>query len=107
MVRSFIQIERVDYFETFASTTISLFWRILLVIAAIYNWEVEQIDFVKAFFNINLKEDIYIQIPKGFEAFIVKIFKEKSKITKFFKKLGYNLFKKQIILFAKTLYGLK
>ncbi len=37
MVRGFIQIERVDYFETFVFTTISPSWRILLAIAAINN----------------------------------------------------------------------
>ncbi len=107
MVRGFIQIEGIDYFETFASTTISLFWRILLTITAINDWEVEQIDFVGIFLNIDLKKDIYIQIPKDFEAFAVKISKEKPKIAKLFKKLGYNPFKKQIILFVKVLYGLK
>ena len=107
MVRSFIQIESVDYFETFASTIIPPSWRILFVITTIYNWEIKQIDFVKTFFNTNLKEDIYIQILKDFETFATKILKEKPKIAKLLKKLGYNLFKKQIILFAKALYGLK
>jgi len=35
-----------------------------------------------------------MQIPEGFEAFAVKISKEKPKIARLFKKLGYNLFKK-------------
>src|SRR6266699_1365425 len=48
-----------------------------------------------------------MQIPEGFEAFAIKISKEKPKIAKLFKKLGYNPSEKQIILFAKTLYGLK
>ncbi len=55
-----MQIEGVDYFETFASTTILSSWRILLVIVVINDWEVEQIDFVGAFFNTDLKEDIYM-----------------------------------------------
>jgi len=48
-----------------------------------------------------------MQIPKGFKAFAIKISKEKPKIAKLFKKLGYNPSKKQIILLTKTLYGLK
>ncbi len=48
-----------------------------------------------------------MQILKGFKAFIVKISKEKPKIAKLFKKLNHNPFKKQIIFFAKILYGLK
>src|SRR6266699_3484970 len=107
MVRGFIQIEKVDYFETFASTIISFSWRILLAIAVINDWEIEQIDFVGAFLNTDLKEDIYMQIPEGFEAFAIKISKEKPKIARLFKKLDYNLFEKQIILFVKALYGLK
>jgi len=60
VVKNFIQIEGVDYFETFAFITIPFFWRILLAIAIINDWEVEQIDFVGAFLNTDLKEDIYI-----------------------------------------------
>ena len=48
-----------------------------------------------------------MQILEGFETFAIKISKEKPKIAKLFKKLGYNPFEKQIILFVKTLYGLK
>ncbi len=48
-----------------------------------------------------------MQILKGFKAFAIKILKEKPKIARLFKKLGYNLFEKQIILLAKVLYGLK
>jgi len=48
-----------------------------------------------------------MQILEGFKAFAAKISKEKPKIAKLFKKLGYNPFKKQIILFTKTLYSLK
>ncbi len=48
-----------------------------------------------------------MQIPEGFKAFTTKISKEKPKIAKLFKKLGYNLFEKQIILFIKALYNLK
>ncbi len=48
-----------------------------------------------------------MQTSKSFEAFATKISKEKPKIAKLFKKLGYNFFKKQIILLIKALYSLK
>ncbi len=41
VVRGFMQIEGVDYFEIFVSIIISLFWCILLVIVVINDWEVE------------------------------------------------------------------
>src|SRR6266566_4777511 len=48
-----------------------------------------------------------MQVLEGFEAFAIKISKEKPKIAKLFKKLGYNPSEKQIILFIKALYNLK
>ena len=61
----------------------------------------------KTVFNTDLKKNIYIQILESFKTFVIKISKEKPKIAKLLKKLGYNPFKKQIILLTKTLYGLK
>ena len=49
--------------NTFINTTIPLTWRILLTLTAINNWEIEQIDFIGAFENGNLKKDIFIEIP--------------------------------------------
>ncbi len=48
-----------------------------------------------------------MQIPEGFKTFAIKISKEKPKIAKLFKKLGYNPSEKQIISLIKVLYGLK
>jgi len=41
VVKGFMQIKRIDYFETFAFIIISLSWRILFAITVIYDWEVE------------------------------------------------------------------
>jgi Reverse transcriptase (RNA-dependent DNA polymerase) len=42
--------------------------RLLLAIAAKLNWEIHQMDVKSAYLNGNLKEDIYLQEPKGFES---------------------------------------
>ena len=63
VVRGFMQIEGIDFVDTFASTTIPPTWRILLAIAALNNWEIEQIDFIGAFLNGDLLEDIFMEIP--------------------------------------------
>ena len=63
VVRGFLQVEGIDYIDTFASTTIPLTWRILLTLAVINDWEIEQIDFIGAFLNGDLKKDIYMEIP--------------------------------------------
>ena len=48
---------------TIWAVTILLTWRILLALAVINDWEIEQIDFIGAFLNGDLKEDIYMEIP--------------------------------------------
>lgn len=104
VARGFQQIEGLDYNETFASTTIPPSWRILLAIAAVEDWEVEQIDFIGAFLNGELDEDIYMLIPEGFIDFA----SNSSRATKrLLKKQGYNPEEKQVILLSKALYGLK
>ena len=63
MVRGFLQVKGINYIDTFANTIIPFTWRILLTLAIINNWEIEQIDFIGAFLNGDLKKDIYIEIP--------------------------------------------
>ncbi|ODA78839.1 hypothetical protein RJ55_06223 [Drechmeria coniospora] len=90
VAKGFMQIEGLDYIETFATTSIPPTWRILLALAAQNNWYVEQIDFIGAFLNSELPEVNYLEIPEGLEAFI-----------------SYNPAVKQGILLKKALYGLK
>jgi len=40
---------------------------LLLAIAARFDWEIHQMDVKNAYLNGNLKENIYLQEPKGFE----------------------------------------
>ena len=86
VVRGFLQVEGIDYIDTFASTTIPLTWRILLTLAAINDWEIEQIDFIGAFLNGDLKEDIYMEIPPE----LIKLAAKDQKFTKLAAKCGYN-----------------
>ena len=41
MVYGFLQVESINYINTFTSTTIPLTWQILLALAAINDWEIE------------------------------------------------------------------
>jgi hypothetical protein len=104
VVRGFQQIEGLDFNETFASTTIPPSWRVLLAIAAIEDWEIEQIDFIGAFLNGELEETNYMEIPDGFIDFASRA----SKSTKaLLKQQGYRPQEDQVILLSKALYGLK
>ena len=39
--------------------------RILLALAAIYDWEIDQMDVVTAFLNPEIDDDVYMQMPDG------------------------------------------
>ena len=105
MVRGFLQIKGINYIDTFTSTTIPPTWRILLTLAAINNWEIEQIDFIKAFLNGDLKKDIYMEIPPE----LIKLTAKDPKFTNLAAKYGFNInsAEGQIIHLKKALYRLK
>ena len=60
VVRGFLYVKGINYIDTFINITIPLTWRILLTLAVINNWEIEQINFIRAFLNSDLKENIYV-----------------------------------------------
>ena len=103
VVRGFLQVEGIDYIDTFASTIIPLTWQILLALAVINDWEIEQIDFIGAFLNGDLKEDIYMEIPPE----LIKLAVKDLKFVNLAAKCGYNSAEDQIIHLKKALYGLK
>ncbi|PKI73953.1 hypothetical protein CRG98_005646 [Punica granatum] len=66
----------VDYEETFLPVSMLKSIRIMLAIAAHYDYEVWQMDVKTAFLNGYIEEDIFMDQPKGFES------KDKSKVCK-------------------------
>ena len=88
VVRGFMQIEGLDFTETFAATSIPPTWRILLAFAAALNQEIKQIDFIGAFLNGDLNMDIYMEIPEGFADILAK---DKA-MLKLAIKFGYDPF---------------
>ena len=105
VVRGFLQVEGIDYIDTFVSIIIPLTWRILLALAVINDWEIEQIDFIGAFLNGDLKKDIYMEIPPE----LIKLVTKDLKFVILAVKCGYNInsAEGQIIHLKKALYGLK
>ena len=67
VAKGFKQVNGVDYAETFAPVARHSTLRLLLTIAAAKNWEVENIDIKTAFLNGDLEEELYMDIPTGFE----------------------------------------
>ena len=56
----------IDYNEVFAPTVRYASLRILLALAAFYDWEIEQLDVETAFLNADVEETVYMRQPEGF-----------------------------------------
>ncbi|KAK2070810.1 hypothetical protein P8C59_005277 [Phyllachora maydis] len=103
VARGFMQVEGLDYTVTYASTSIPPTWRILLAIGAVLDWEIEQADFIGAFLNSALREEIYMEIPEG----LLDLAASNKAIYKLLLKYSYNPSTPNIIKLSKALYGLK
>ena len=68
VAKGYTQKEGIDYEETFSPVAMLKSIRILLSIAAHYDYEIWQMDVKTAFLNGNLDEEIYMMQPKGFIA---------------------------------------
>ncbi|PKI41977.1 hypothetical protein CRG98_037595 [Punica granatum] len=66
VAKGFRQVHGVDYDETFSPVAMFKSIRILLAIAAYYDYEIWQMDVKTAFLNGKLFEDVYMTQPEGF-----------------------------------------
>ena len=67
VAKGYRQILGVDYDETFSPVAMHKSIRIMLAIAAFYDYEIWQMDVKTAFLNGDLEEHIYMTQPEGFE----------------------------------------
>ena len=67
VARGFSQIYGIDYLDTYAPVVKLASIRILLAIAAVFGLEIHQMDVVTAFLAGDLKEEIYMEQPEGYE----------------------------------------
>nr|GEU41154.1 zinc finger, CCHC-type [Tanacetum cinerariifolium] len=66
VAKGFTQTYRVDYEETFSPVADIRAIRILIAIAAYYDYEMWQMDVKTNFLNRHLSEEVYIEQPEGF-----------------------------------------
>jgi len=66
VAKGYRQIQGVDYDETFSPVAMFKSIRILLALAAFYDYEIWQMDVKTAFLNGDLEEVVYMTQPMGF-----------------------------------------
>jgi transposase InsO family protein len=66
VAKGFRQIQGVDYDETFSPVAMLKSVRVLLAIAAYFDYEIWQMDVKTAFLNGNIEEELYMVQPQGF-----------------------------------------
>ena len=64
--KGFWQVQGVDYDETFSPVAMLKSVRIMLAIAAFYDYKIWQMDVKTAFLNGFLEEELYMIQPEGF-----------------------------------------
>ena len=79
-VRGDKQKAGVDYFETYAPVVQWSTVRLLLTLTLSKGWSTRQVDYTNAFAQATLKEEVYIEPPKGFQRkdkldLVLKLFK--------------------------------
>ena len=67
LAKGFIQTYGINYQETFAPIAKINSTRILLSLAVNFNWLLHQLDIKNAFLNGNLEEEVFMNLPLGFE----------------------------------------
>lgn len=68
MAKGFTQSYGIDYMETFAPVAKLNTIRIIFSIAVNLDWEIAQLDIKNAFLNGELKEEVFMRIPPGFDS---------------------------------------
>lgn len=66
VAKGFMQRHGVDYFETYAPVMAYKTLRVLLSLAAIFNYEIKQFDITTAFLHAPIEEELYMELPEGF-----------------------------------------
>lgn len=112
VARGFTQRPGIDFGDTFAPVARLDSIRLLLALAVKLNMMVEQLDVTSAYLNGTLKEDIYMDVPEGFEESLAEIAEDTREEKKIQEKAKGILgqIKSQnrpVCILNKALYGLK
>ena len=53
--------------ETYTTTLVYRTFRVLIVLAAVFDLEIVQLDAVNTFLNSNIDEEVYVEYPEGYK----------------------------------------
>ncbi|GJY46977.1 retrotransposon protein, putative, ty1-copia subclass [Tanacetum coccineum] len=81
VAKGYTQTPGIDYEETFAPVADIRAIRILIAIAAFYDYEIWQMDVKTGFLNRYLSEEVYMEQPEGEAVYIlgIKIYRDRSR----------------------------
>lgn len=82
VAKGYVQIHGIDFDEVFAPVARIETIRLLINLAAAYNWEIHHLDVKTAFLHGDLKEIVYVTQQEGFE-----VIRSESKVYKLNKAL--------------------
>ncbi|CAM9545198.1 unnamed protein product, partial [Choristocarpus tenellus] len=65
VVQGFQQQPGIDWHETFAAIAKMSSLRVILALTACLGWDLNMANAVRAFTNVDLEEDLYVELPEG------------------------------------------
>ena len=104
VAKGFTQVKGIDYKETFAPTAKMKSVRTMVTVAAKRKWKIHQDDVPSAYLKPTLEEEIYMQLPEGFNLLLESDVDFRENYDTLLKKYED---KPIIVRLLKTLYGLK